>query len=546
MRQKPQPDLRPFLDGPLYIDLVLPLLLAAMTTAVFTGAVVFMRQSGDDNPWNWLYPAVFFIALETVYTNRWLNLPGQRLLNKIGYRLAEFMVIALVLRLLSWALFGGFPSLAQWRGYLLAPGDFIDPVYFVFLLFAAMTMAYAGRLANTFHWLALSQSEISYFTMSEQARLMSGSERPPLTNRAALRERFFQDWLVGGFFVGLFAAFTAFDLLVPNLSLRTVTRLGLQPEMLLALLVYFLIGFWLVSHARLAAMRARWLAEGVTPDESVAWNWRRNSLLLVTAVAFLASLLPIGDSSGLGRMVETIFIPLNYLASGAISLLLLLLAGLFGLFGRSAEPAEDLVTPEAPIPPEAPPVFGEPVPMGETPALILGTIFWTIMAVAAVAAVLFFLHNRGYRLNRPGARRLWRDVRRWLATLWRDIAAGATAVRETIQERFSRERPSTPPSAPTRFVRLNALSPREKARYFYLSTARRASEKGVPRAPAETPLEYARDLETTWPDAREDIETLTTAFLEARYGRDSIPPEAVNPIQAAWRRVRAALKRSAE
>jgi hypothetical protein len=184
--------------------------------------------------------------------------------------------------------------------------------------------------------------------------------------------------------------------------------------------------------------------------------------------------------------------------------------------------------------------------MSETSALVLGTIFWLVIAAAAVAAVLFFLHNRGYRLNQPGMRRFWRDLRRWLATLWGDIAAGATAVRETIQERLSRERPSAPPPAPSRFVRLNALSPREKARYFYLSTARRAEEKGVPRAPGETPLEYVHDLQTNWPDAREDIETLTAAFVEARYGRDPIPAEAVSPIQAAWRRARAALKRDKE
>lgn len=548
MRFHPQPDLKPFLDGPLYRELLLPCLLAAMTTALLTGGIVFLNQATGDTPWHYLYPAVFLIALETIFTHRWLNLPQQRLLNKISYRLAEFLVIALLLRLLTWLLLGGLPTLAQWRGYLLAPSSFIDPVYFVYLLFAIITLFQAGRLADIFHHLALSQNEIAYYTMSDHARMMSAHEQPPLTNRAALREQFFQIWLVGGFVVGLFAALTAFDLVAPRVpGLRTVARLGLQPEMLLALLVYFLTGFWLLSHARLAAMRARWLADGVTPHETVAGAWRRNSLLLVAAVAFLASLLPIGNSSGLGRIVEALLIPLAYLTSLLFSLLLFLFAGLLALlFGRAVEPVEETPLAETPMATAPPPTFGEGTPMSETSALVLGATFWLVMGLITLAAVIYFLHDRGYRLNRPALRRLWRDIRRWLALLWGGLADNVAAARETLRAQWGRERPSLPRPTPPRFIRLNALSPRDKVRYFYLSTVRRAGEKGVPRAPQETPLEYVRDLETNWPDAREDIETLTTAFVEARYGRDPISPKAVNPIQAAWRRARAALKRSAD
>jgi hypothetical protein len=545
MRYQQQPDLKPFLDGPLYQELLLPFLLAAMTTALLTGGIVFLNQVNGDTPWTYLYPAVFLIALETIYTHRWLHLPEQRLLNKISYRLAEFLVIALVLRLLTWLLLGGLPSLAQWRGYLLAPSSFLDPVYFIFLLFAGVTLFQAGRLADIFQQLALSQNEISYYTMSDHARMMSAHEQPPLTNRAELREQFVQFWLFGGIIVGLLAVLTAFDLAAPGFrGLRTVARLGLQPEMLLALLVYFLTGFWLISHARLAAMRARWLADGVTPQETVARTWRRNSLLLVAAVAFLASLLPIGDTSGLGRIIEAALIPLAHLISVLFSLFLFFFAGLLALlFGRSADPVEETPFPETPIPPSGPPPLGEPLPLSETPALVLGATFWLVMGLITLAAILYFLHDRGYRLNRPAVRRLWRDVRRWLALLWGGLADNVAAVHQTLSTSWRWSRPPVGPPAPLRFIRLNALSPRDKVRYFYLSAARRAREKGVSRAPGETPLEYVRHLQAHWPQAEEDIETLTTAFVAARYGREPIEPEQVSPIQAVWQRVKAALRR---
>ena len=75
-----------------------------------------------------------------------------------------------------------------------------------------------------------------------------------------------------------------------------------------------------------------------------------------------------------------------------------------------------------------------------------------------------------------------------------------------------------PAGSPWRFIRLNALSAREQIRYFYLSTVRRAGERGVPRDRSETPSEFAADLKENWPEAEVDIEALTDAFLHAHGG----------------------------
>lgn len=71
-------------------------------------------------------------------------------------------------------------------------------------------------------------------------------------------------WLGGGIMMILLAALSTFEVgqLASITSPFEITRLGLAPAMLFALLTYFLIGFWLLSHARLLRMNARWLMDG--------------------------------------------------------------------------------------------------------------------------------------------------------------------------------------------------------------------------------------------------------------------------------------------
>ncbi len=95
---------------------------------------------------------------------------------------------------------------------------------------------------------------------------------------------------------------------------------------------------------------------------------------------------------------------------------------------------------------------------------------------------------------------------------------------------------------PWRFVRLNALSPRDRVRYFYLSTVRRAAEQGTVRQPSQTPAEFLHDLKSTWPEAEGDATALTEAFLAARYDRIEISPDDAQETKTIWERVKRALK----
>src|SRR5690606_906794 len=72
-----------------------PFLIAILVTALITGPIVIIRLAAPDSAWRYLTVAVFVVALQSVYTSRWLSHPDRRQLNRTTYRLAELMVIAL-------------------------------------------------------------------------------------------------------------------------------------------------------------------------------------------------------------------------------------------------------------------------------------------------------------------------------------------------------------------------------------------------------------------------------------------------------------------
>ena len=80
-------------------------------------------------------------------------------------------------------------------------------------------------------------------------------------------------------------------------------------------------------------------------------------------------------------------------------------------------------------------------------------------------------------------------------------------------------------------------------RYLYLQALGRAAERGLARPPHRTPLEFARDLEAHLPDAGEDVQALTEAFVDARYTPRDIAPSEAQTAQTAWQRLMEALRK---
>ena len=520
-----------------------PFLIAALVTALVMGLIVVIRLAAPSPAWRLLPVAVFLIALEAVYTSRWLADPQRRQFNRTGYRVAEMTVIAVALRFLTWFLSGGIPGWEVWRSYLLSPLTFFDGVYFGYLLCAFFAWERAVNFSSVLRALSISEAEEIFYTMPYNEQRQRSFDRPIDRERPSLFRGLVTSWLGGGLLLGLSAALSTVDLAVVEMTagVRNVIRLGLNSSMLLALLVYFILGLWIISQARLEMMRARWLADGVSADETIVKTWRRSSIAVIALIALVAAFLPIGSTFAAAAVLQLIFGVLLAISQFLFLIFTTLLVALLSLFGMRSPLEEAEALPEAPI--ATPPPVAAGTPLDETAALFAGGLFWLLVAVVALVAVYFFLRDRGVTLRYEPLVILLRRLRLWLRQLRSGAAIQAGNVQRALRRRLDAILPASGSTgSPWRFLRVNALPPREQIRYFYLSTIRRAADEGLPRDKSETPSEYAGDLQAQWPEASEEIEALTGAFLEARYSPRDFEPDEVNPVKKVWKRARRALR----
>jgi hypothetical protein len=298
----------------------------------------------------------------------------------------------------------------------------------------------------------------------------------------------------------------------------------------------------LLSQGRLAMLEARWLAQDVAQANDVAGQWRRRSLRLLALIGLAAAFLPIGSTLPFAWLLNRLY----YLVGTFISTVVYLISLLFYSLLRSFWPDEPIAEPE-PIEPatlfpltETPPPPGEPDPLLQ---MIMSSAFWAVALVVGVTAILFFLRDRAVPLNLAWLDRAVALLGQWWRAFWRGLAIQTAELRQAVQARFQARGADEGSKPRWRFVRLNALSPQEKVRYFYLSTVKRAAQQGVPRQESETPSEYATDLKENWPDTETAVDELTEAFLHARYSRQPVTEEEIPPIKAQWQRLKARLRR---
>ncbi|MCB8942148.1 MAG: DUF4129 domain-containing protein [Ardenticatenaceae bacterium] len=510
------------------------ILLALMITAVPVGLLTIISIIVPGWPWLAIVWLGLATAVEALSTTIWLGHHNQLGLNKSYYRAAEFIVLALIMRLFTWTLNGNWPQFSQWRSYLLTPSILFDGYFIVAILILFLIWTWANVLANIFHHLEISRAESSYYE-----RAHAGSDRPMPLNRVTLVETFLQHWLIGGIFLVICAALTTFNLteLTEVQNPLAIGRLGLRPHLLIAILTYFLSGLWLLSQARLSVMKARWLTGRVAKQEPVERSWQRTSFITLLVVAGLATLLPIGSTFFISRILNVLIVSLIFLLNLIVFAFSTLLVAVLSLFGR--QPAEGGTNEPLRLPEDVFAGADAPLP-NDTPSLIVGSIFWLAVLAMAIVALVFFWRERGYRL--PSWRQMWQAVRGWLHQWWYGLAAQVARWQQPATTTANGSERKRPFRLPFRFLRLNNLSPRQQITYFYLSTVRRASERGIPRQPHETPLEYAHSLREELPQETADVTHLTDAFLQARYSLQPVETEEATAVKPIWQRLRAAIK----
>jgi len=170
---------------------------------------------------------------------------------------------------------------------------------------------------------------------------------------------------------------------------------------------------------------------------------------------------------------------------------------------------------------------------------------WGLLVLIIVFALIQFVRQHG------GIRAALRNSRvaSWLILAWQWLSRNANKTRENLsrvivtgwQNLISHlEEKRFLPSGS--LIRLRSLDPRRQIYFFYFALIRRGSEQGVPRKPSQTPSEYAVNLEKALPSVEADIDSITQAFIEARYSRREVDSKDAGLVKEMWGRIRHALQ----
>jgi hypothetical protein len=303
-------------------------------------------------------------------------------------------------------------------------------------------------------------------------------------------------------------------------------------------LSYLVGGCLLYSQARLALLEARWRLDGVVVASNIARHWSRGSLMLIGGVVGVGRVVPRSYGLGLLDTLRGIFgwlgytLVLNgYVVIWLFSMLALIPALLFALFSSNGT-----TTPAAMprfVPPAAPP------PAAQEPRLLPALIFWACMCFLTGYA-LWIVAQRHPGLFRAFTTRgplAW--LLRQLGLAWRDTRAWVGQAAERASQLLRR-----PVALGRRMpsLRLGRLAPRELVLYFYRSTVRRASERGLRRRGGQTPYEYQAKLVERLPEIEQALGELTEAFVTAQYSPRPVGNEDARRARRPWEEVRRRLR----
>jgi hypothetical protein len=513
---------------PIRVHLVQPFLVAALVGCMAYAAAEFARIFWPEASTLFMTVAAMVAAVESGYSFQLIHRRRLSLDELIRFRAIELSLLVLLIKAGTWI--GDSPA-QIWetiRGWPHDPATLID----------AETVL--GLILGLVAW------QTTTGVMRDLRRLGEPPERDrfyvsPLDSLAG---RFFR----GGGILVLLVGLVSIGRVAPEWTAGSsawalVARLrrSTLPDMVLALLGYHGLGLVMLGQVRLGLLRKRWAAQSLEVDEALGRRWLTASLALMGLALLVSFLLPTAHTAGLlralGRAIAWLAQGVAYLASLLVFLLSWLMAPLLSLLSRSGE---ELV-PRDRAPRFEPPAPA-PEPAGPPPEWLLAmrtVLFWGLAAAAVVAIVVTYLRDHPEVLawatsRRPTVflRRLWAALRRlwgrWEATIQRRLAKlAARAARGAAEVR----------RRPFRFLRLSALSPRERILYYYWSILKRAEGMGRPRRPGETPHEYRAALESRLPEVEAEVEDLTEAFVEARYSRHSVESADAQAVKKDWQRV---------
>ena len=312
-------------------------------------------------------------------------------------------------------------------------------------------------------------------------------------------------------------------------------------------LLYFIFGLALLSLSRLMSLQTHWnrLRIPVLSDNLVR-RWGLYSLLFLVALAVIVSLLPAGDSLGFFPLLRTflgfVIVVFLFILQIFILLVTLLISLPFRLFGYTSPFMNNSAPPPALALPRPSVV---PFTSSAVWELLRSILLWGSLAVIIIYAFIHFVRQHERILDTLRKSR----ITNWLILAWqwlyRNVEKARTDLSQVITDgwqnivaRLEGKRNLPRPG----WMSLRSLNPRQKIYFFYLALIRRSAEQGLTRKPSQTPVEYAVQLENALPSASEEIDSITEAFVRARYSRQEVDSRQAEFVRTTWNRIRRALQ----
>jgi hypothetical protein len=270
---------------------------------------------------------------------------------------------------------------------------------------------------------------------------------------------------------------------------------------------------------------------GVSP--SAGSRWLGMALVLAGVVVGVALLISVAISfdnvsaalRALGPVGAALDAALRWLVYGFAQILFFLLGGLLEALKHAVQNQQTTTPPQQPA---------QPPPPGGLSGLPAQWIFIAQLALAALAMIALIataIALLRYALGQP---RMERDA---AVAEEREALDGRSLLRAQVRDllRRRRRRASAPPA--------EAL-PAGSVRALYREVLRAAAARGLARAPAETPDEYAPRVGSVLAGTVEapDLTRISGAYDEARYGEREPAADARDDVRQRTGRVLRALR----
>jgi hypothetical protein len=286
--------------------------------------------------------------------------------------------------------------------------------------------------------------------------------------------------------------------------------------------------FWFFLFSGFMALvfaRVVHVAGGGTGNKPFDRRWMAGIVLTLGAVLILAAVFASLLTGQFSLVLELLAQGIRWVTTALLFLAALpgmLLAGLLGTFmewlrSRLDEAGFQIIEPQEP---EVPALFPDAPPEpGPLPQNIQSLVFWVILSLV----LIWIFWRLGRRMRRSQLPPLGQPESLLEPGEARELLR--KAFQNTIDDLAKRLRPQ------------RRVMPALHVRRIYIELLDFFAEKGLPRPVTQTPLEYLPAMQSRLPEAADELDEITRAYLLVRYGEAPETAEQVDRVDAAWQRV---------